>query len=331
MSTTYIDDQDLTKVTYNGTWAKGGTSHEYGGTVASSTHAGDSFAVSFKGTSITVFGTIDATSEGVVTAYSVDGAPPANVTAPAGSGDTFQQQFWKSPTLSLGQHRLLVTMGKVNIDPDSPEEGTVWFDYFLAFDPSIVSPTSSVASATSSGTSSPSVVNVSNNVAVGAIIGGIIGGLFIMFMIVLVVIFYLRRRDLHHKIQSNEEDVVSTSSIGTRGASIHSPPLQPFTFGPSDTMTTRGRKNRTGAISNTPSSVINPHTSLGPKTHSSSGSNGDSSYEALQFPTAGPSHVGGSPLIGGVRGEANGRPWQSAPSNTMDAPPVDMPPTYTPT
>lgn len=44
-----IDDQDLSKVVYNGTWVKGGSVNEYAGTVASSTKVGDSFTVTFKG------------------------------------------------------------------------------------------------------------------------------------------------------------------------------------------------------------------------------------------------------------------------------------------
>lgn len=46
----YIDDQDFSKVTYNGTWLRGGSpAVELKGTVSSSTNVGDSFTVSFKG------------------------------------------------------------------------------------------------------------------------------------------------------------------------------------------------------------------------------------------------------------------------------------------
>lgn len=47
--TSIIDDQDLSKVVYNGTWVKGGSVNEYDETVASSTTVGDSFTVTFKG------------------------------------------------------------------------------------------------------------------------------------------------------------------------------------------------------------------------------------------------------------------------------------------
>ena len=51
MSQTIIDDQDLSRVKYNGTWLRGGDSHEYDSTVSSSTHVNDSFTVSFTGES----------------------------------------------------------------------------------------------------------------------------------------------------------------------------------------------------------------------------------------------------------------------------------------
>jgi hypothetical protein len=54
------------------------------------------------GNLIGVYGTIDITSGGVLTNYSVDGAPPVQATSQAGSGDTFNQQFWNSPTLNEG-------------------------------------------------------------------------------------------------------------------------------------------------------------------------------------------------------------------------------------
>jgi hypothetical protein len=57
----------------------------------------------FEGISIAVYGTIDTTSEGVITTYSIDGAPAAQATAQSGSGDTFQQQFWKSDQLALAE------------------------------------------------------------------------------------------------------------------------------------------------------------------------------------------------------------------------------------
>ncbi|KAJ3507336.1 hypothetical protein NLJ89_g6366 [Agrocybe chaxingu] len=95
--------QDCQSVRNCRTWIRGGSASEHEGTVASSTVVGDSFTVNFTGTSIVVYGTIDVTSEGVVSSYAVDSAPPAQITSQGGSGDTFNQQFWKSPILPIGE------------------------------------------------------------------------------------------------------------------------------------------------------------------------------------------------------------------------------------
>ena len=49
MTTLTIDDQDLSRVTYVGHWTRGGSAHEYLGTVATSTTVNDSFIVTFNG------------------------------------------------------------------------------------------------------------------------------------------------------------------------------------------------------------------------------------------------------------------------------------------
>ncbi|KAF8960751.1 hypothetical protein BDZ97DRAFT_1921837 [Flammula alnicola] len=175
MSKTIIDDQDLSRVKYTGTWARGGSSHEHDGTVASSTNVGDSFSVTFSGSSIAVYGTIDSTSGGVLANYSIDGAPSVQVSSQAGSGDTFNQQFWVSPTLALGKHELIVDMAKINQDA-GPGEGTIWFDYFVATDPTIH---------TDSG-------NKRTNI--GAIVGGVVGGIVMVTSFILLLLFLRRRR-----------------------------------------------------------------------------------------------------------------------------------------
>ena len=96
----FIDDHDPS-VVYTGTWnAQDGHSPEYDNTVMWSTTPGDSFTVPFDGTSIAVRGTLDSTSHGVVTSYSIDGQKPVTATAGVVGGDTFNQTFWSSPQLS---------------------------------------------------------------------------------------------------------------------------------------------------------------------------------------------------------------------------------------
>jgi hypothetical protein len=71
---------------------------------------------------------------------------------------------------------LVVTMVKVN--PDSqPDEGTIWFDYFLV--------TNSLIQSSSSTTKSKHV---------GAIVGGVIGSIFFLIVVALALFQTVRRR-----------------------------------------------------------------------------------------------------------------------------------------
>ncbi|KDR79447.1 hypothetical protein GALMADRAFT_1363854 [Galerina marginata CBS 339.88] len=116
MSTSVIDDQDHSQVQYTGN--------------------GSSSSLRC----ISVYGTIDATSGGVVTSYSVDGALASQVTSSRATGDTYKQLFWQSTALTTGEHNLVVTMVKLNSNPSAgPGEGTIWFDYFQVTD--LVQPT----------------------------------------------------------------------------------------------------------------------------------------------------------------------------------------------
>lgn len=54
------------------------------------------------GNSISAYGTIDLSSGGVQSSYSVDGAPASTVTSRATPDDTYDQLFWQSPTLPMG-------------------------------------------------------------------------------------------------------------------------------------------------------------------------------------------------------------------------------------
>lgn len=50
-----------------------------------------------------VYGTIDSTSGGVVTNYSIDGLSPVQVTSQRGADDTGHQLFWASSVLDITQ------------------------------------------------------------------------------------------------------------------------------------------------------------------------------------------------------------------------------------
>jgi len=210
MSTSTIDDQNLADVTYTGNWVVGGTVHEYNDTVTSSTNVGDYFAVQFNGNGISVYGTIDSTSQGVVTSYSIDGAPAAQVTAPAETGDTYQQQFWASNQVPLGQHHLVVTMVKVNAGQQAGE-GTVWFDFFnvsgstttsTSSTPTVVLSQTPTVTVTSFITPTPTSTQPSKATHTGAIIGGVVGGLGLALLVAFIAFLYYRRR---RQIPANEK------------------------------------------------------------------------------------------------------------------------------
>ncbi|KAF9458430.1 hypothetical protein BDZ94DRAFT_1270720 [Collybia nuda] len=236
MARIYIDDQDLSKVAYTGTWVKGGSPYEHEETVASSTNVGDYFIVTFKGTSVAVYGTFDSTSEGVIATYSVDGAPATRVTTQGGSGDTHRQQFWRSSQLSLAEHKLNVTMVKVNYDPQ-PGEGTVWFDYFLVTDPTITSFSGPNPSPTQ-----PLIAKPQTSTPVGAMVGGIIGGLFFLLAVICLLVFYRRRkRTLRQEMSEKPNDDITNQNIGS---------IRPFLLGRGDlsldsSLESRGRDSGT--------------------------------------------------------------------------------------
>jgi len=58
-----------------------------------------SHTLTFPGILISVYGTVDSTSGGVISSYALDGAAAAEATSRAGPGDTYNQLFWTSPGL----------------------------------------------------------------------------------------------------------------------------------------------------------------------------------------------------------------------------------------
>ncbi|KAG6878870.1 hypothetical protein C0992_006998 [Termitomyces sp. T32_za158] len=215
MSTYRIDDRDPT-VSYNGTWLKGGSPNvEYEGTVSSSTTVGDHFTVPFRGThnllasfitqrvlvgtNIAIFVTFDTTSGGAEVTLSIDNNSTVKVVSQAGLDNIHQQQLWRSNLLEMGNHTLLVNMTKVNPQSEvGPNEGTVWFDYFMVADPTRPSSTPVPAGASTS-TSSPLLSSTqpssgkSSSESTGPIIGGVFGGLFLLLGIGFLFLFFRRK------------------------------------------------------------------------------------------------------------------------------------------
>lgn len=127
MPTTILDDRSPS-IVYSGSWDQGGTPREHEGTVSSSMTPGSSFTVKFTGSRIAVLGTVDASSAGVQTSYSIDGGAPQVVTTPNARGQLYEEVLWRSPSLAQAEHTLKVEMVKVN-PSNQPFQGTVWFDF----------------------------------------------------------------------------------------------------------------------------------------------------------------------------------------------------------
>lgn len=100
-------------------------------------------------------------------------------------------------------------MSKINPNSQA-NEGTIWFDYFLATDPTLTSTIGLLP------TNSPQTTSSDKNLPVGAIVGGVIG-FFVAIGIILAVLLYFRsRRPVAHKKEEYGEEFglsISKSSL----------------------------------------------------------------------------------------------------------------------
>ncbi|KAF9021346.1 hypothetical protein BDZ89DRAFT_1163823 [Hymenopellis radicata] len=188
---TAIDDRD-SAVVRTGSWVDGGTEHEHDSTVSSSKNEGDYLTVTFTGTEIIVYGTYDYSSLGVITSYAIDDGTATQVNHTSSGGDTYQQEFWKSGTLNLTEHKLVLTMVHVNTEFEDVE-GTVWIDYFNVVDAPATQTISSTASSSASSTSI-TFDSGSSSPPVGAIIGAVVGVIAILSLGVGLFLWYRSRR-----------------------------------------------------------------------------------------------------------------------------------------
>ncbi|THU93860.1 hypothetical protein K435DRAFT_581226, partial [Dendrothele bispora CBS 962.96] len=115
-----IDDQDA-RITYSGQWSLAGSEMDFRHTLFSSQNSGASASFTFNGSSISVFGRVDNSSSGIVSAsFSVDGSYPVSFANTAQSFVSYNKQFFQSRSLGAGVHKL-------NINSNS--ENPLWIDY----------------------------------------------------------------------------------------------------------------------------------------------------------------------------------------------------------
>jgi hypothetical protein len=226
-----IDDSDPI-VSYSSGWQKSGGSNEYNGTTTWANQPGSTTTVVFVGMSnfpfpflpqnqyithlgvqIAVVGTIGPRTAGFVSPqsnYSVDGSTPNVYSAVQDGSVHYSTRFYLSPTLTDGQHTLVVT----NIlDSDS-----FFIDYFLvyksandtSFNPKIVTVTLTTPSQTAS--SSKSGSSGSNT---GTIVGSALGAA-VLIVVAVAFILWLRGRKKRNSdglIDSSCEPPFSSLSV----------------------------------------------------------------------------------------------------------------------
>ncbi|KAF8146339.1 hypothetical protein K438DRAFT_1869913 [Mycena galopus ATCC 62051] len=122
-----VDDSDPL-VQYNSPsgWAATGSVPEFEGTSHASATPSDTATLAFKGTSISVYGTI--AGEGKLN-FSIDGVVVASYQSPEVDHAFYNQLFWTSPPLTEASHQLVVT-----VDDDSSTDSSdrsIFLDYFI--------------------------------------------------------------------------------------------------------------------------------------------------------------------------------------------------------
>ncbi|KAF9788224.1 hypothetical protein BJ322DRAFT_616583 [Thelephora terrestris] len=130
-STVVIDDTNPALV-YSGSWVRGGVSSEYNVTTHGTTQKGATLQYSFRGTSVSVYGTIGTDTP--TSTYTIDGSTPSVFAAGKESTFVYQQLFFHSPTLADAEHTLLVT---------NTGSGELWIDFLVYIDPSPASSSTS--------------------------------------------------------------------------------------------------------------------------------------------------------------------------------------------
>ncbi|RDB27913.1 hypothetical protein Hypma_002238 [Hypsizygus marmoreus] len=124
-----LDDTDP-QIHYTGLWESAGRFEEYNSTTHGTRTAGSQATLVFKGSSVSVYGTIGRENDNgspafaPVTSYSVDGSDVVTFTGtPVGGGIVFGQPFYHSGKLNESQEHTLVITNTL------PGKNRFWFDY----------------------------------------------------------------------------------------------------------------------------------------------------------------------------------------------------------
>ncbi|KAI0078972.1 hypothetical protein K474DRAFT_748853 [Panus rudis PR-1116 ss-1] len=187
-----VDDSDPA-IKYFGNWSEVTTNKV---SLSFTTTPGASFSFAFNGTQIGVVGSIAASngsSGALISTYSVDNATASSFIAPNSTTDLDSQEFYESPTLSAGEHVLVVTV-------KSASDDTPYFFDLLGYVPLTEQPSASYVSsafATPSGAvtgGADSSSSHKSSVPIGAIVGGVVGGVALLVISIIAIFFLCRRR-----------------------------------------------------------------------------------------------------------------------------------------
>ncbi|TFK37633.1 hypothetical protein BDQ12DRAFT_713416 [Crucibulum laeve] len=234
-----IDDVDAL-ISYFGSWNNytGSTRQWGGGTTHGTTQVGAYVTFSFRGTSMTVVGTIPVGTETTTGEYSVDGKAPVSASFRSGRDAVYDQTFWQSGTLQDGVHTLTITnkasaaeflldcikyigLEDISAAPAAPSSITII--------PSnnVVSSSASASSASSSSSVDGSS-NRSSGVPTGAVVGAVVGGVISIALILLFL--FCRRRRARRAVKSGDD----TQAALQPGSSSQNRDLTPFPLRDSD-------------------------------------------------------------------------------------------------
>ncbi|KAJ7209341.1 hypothetical protein B0H12DRAFT_1330096 [Mycena haematopus] len=129
-----IDDSDPL-VQYNsatGGWFKAGKAPEFDATTHASAMPGDTAALAFEGTSISVYGTIAPSAGQSRLNFSIDGVDVASYEAPLMPAAVENQLFWASPLFNEAQHQLVITVDEdTSLGQVNKLNRTFFLDYFI--------------------------------------------------------------------------------------------------------------------------------------------------------------------------------------------------------
>ncbi|KAF8523461.1 hypothetical protein BU17DRAFT_63753 [Hysterangium stoloniferum] len=198
----HVDDTS-TAISYAGDWqALIGSSRQWMQTVHGAPSVGSTATLSWRGTQVTVIGTVPVGNGSTISSYQLDDGASTSVTFECAPTAVFSQVFWDSGIVRDGLHTLVITNEGTTADFQLDE-----IDY--------------VMSGQCAGCELDNELwqcflysckykydNEGSHIPVGAIVGGVVGAVVIFFALVLAYMWWRRQ-------QTNPSRVLNEKSIST--------------------------------------------------------------------------------------------------------------------